>query len=141
MKKIIIFLVIIVLLIFVFFIFKDVRDNNKVETNNINSFEECAEAGYPIMESYPERCVTPNGLSFTRIIKDDEGNIKKEIEIASSCEEQGGIWLEEFFECEYINEIWCQENNGNFFECESACRHNQDSKFCTMQCVHVCIIK
>ena len=30
----------------------------------IESFAECAAAGYPIMESYPERCSTPDGRSF-----------------------------------------------------------------------------
>jgi hypothetical protein len=33
---------------------------------DINSFEECATAGYPVMESYPERCMTPDGRTFTR---------------------------------------------------------------------------
>ncbi|MBU0731480.1 hypothetical protein KKC88_01200 [Patescibacteria group bacterium] len=32
---------------------------------DINSFEECAAAGYPIMESYPEQCMTDSGRSFT----------------------------------------------------------------------------
>jgi len=31
---------------------------------SINSFEECAAAGYPIMESYPEQCRTPDGRLF-----------------------------------------------------------------------------
>lgn len=35
-------------------------------TPQITSFEECAQAGYPIMESYPEQCRTPNGETFTR---------------------------------------------------------------------------
>jgi flagellar basal body-associated protein FliL len=34
----------------------------------INSFEECAAAGYPIMESYPEQCRTNDGRVFTRVI-------------------------------------------------------------------------
>lgn len=33
---------------------------------NINSFEECVEAGYAVMESYPEQCSTPDGRTFTR---------------------------------------------------------------------------
>lgn len=37
---------------------------------SINSFEECA-AVYPVQESYPERCLTPDGKSFTR----DIGNV------------------------------------------------------------------
>lgn len=32
----------------------------------INSFQSCADAGYPIMESYPEKCRTPDGLTFTK---------------------------------------------------------------------------
>ncbi len=30
----------------------------------ISTFEECKDAGYPIMESYPEQCATPDGRSF-----------------------------------------------------------------------------
>lgn len=33
---------------------------------NITSFEECAAAGYPIQESFPERCVSPDGKAFTK---------------------------------------------------------------------------
>lgn len=32
----------------------------------INSFEACAEAGYPVMESYPARCAVPGGATFTQ---------------------------------------------------------------------------
>ncbi len=32
----------------------------------IDSFEDCAAAGYPIQESYPERCAVPGGDSFTK---------------------------------------------------------------------------
>ena len=31
---------------------------------SINTFEECALAGYPIAESYPEQCRTPDGRMF-----------------------------------------------------------------------------
>ena len=31
----------------------------------INSFDECAAAGYPIMESYPRQCAVPGGGTFT----------------------------------------------------------------------------
>jgi hypothetical protein len=36
--------------------------------DGIDSFEDCARAGYPIAESYPEQCFTPDGKSFTRSI-------------------------------------------------------------------------
>lgn len=41
--------------------------------SKINSFEECAGAGYPIMESFPERCKTPDGRTFTRKIVQESG--------------------------------------------------------------------
>lgn len=34
--------------------------------SSIDSFEECAAAGYPIMESYPEQCAVPGGQTFTK---------------------------------------------------------------------------
>lgn len=30
----------------------------------IDSFQKCKAAGYPIMESYPEQCKTPDGRNF-----------------------------------------------------------------------------
>lgn len=34
----------------------------------INSFEECAKAGYPVGESYPRQCWTPDGRNFVEKI-------------------------------------------------------------------------
>jgi flagellar basal body-associated protein FliL len=31
---------------------------------SIFTFQECKDAGYPIMESYPEQCSTPDGRTF-----------------------------------------------------------------------------
>lgn len=36
--------------------------------DGIDSFEDCVRAGYPVAESYPEQCFTPDGRSFTRQI-------------------------------------------------------------------------
>lgn len=36
------------------------------KVQSISTFEECAQAGYPIMESYPEQCKTPDGRNFTK---------------------------------------------------------------------------
>ncbi len=38
----------------------------------INSFQECVDAGYPVMESYPRQCATPDGRTFTEIIGCEE---------------------------------------------------------------------
>ncbi|MGQ0679400.1 MAG: hypothetical protein ACT4OM_07075 [Actinomycetota bacterium] len=34
--------------------------------DGIDSFEDCAAAGHPIAESFPEQCFTPDGRSFAR---------------------------------------------------------------------------
>ncbi|MDD4444068.1 MAG: hypothetical protein PHP81_03280, partial [Patescibacteria group bacterium] len=39
---------------------------------SINSYEDCAAAGYPILESYPEKCQAPDGRTFTRKLTDEE---------------------------------------------------------------------
>jgi len=49
----------------------------KITVEQINSFEECAQAGYPILESYPEQCRTPDGKSFTRLITNQQ-NLQQE---------------------------------------------------------------
>ncbi|KKS82270.1 MAG: hypothetical protein UV58_C0011G0024 [Candidatus Wolfebacteria bacterium GW2011_GWC1_43_10] len=36
---------------------------------NISSFEDCAGAGYPIMESYPRQCNTPDGRHFVEKVE------------------------------------------------------------------------
>ena len=39
-------------------------NNKRGELISISSFDECKAAGYPIMESYPEQCATPDGRTF-----------------------------------------------------------------------------
>jgi hypothetical protein len=41
------------------------QQSTKPPTTSINSYADCAAAGYPIQESYPEQCRTPDGKSFT----------------------------------------------------------------------------
>jgi hypothetical protein len=36
-----------------------------VGNEDINSFDDCVAAGYPVAESYPEQCFTDDGKSFT----------------------------------------------------------------------------
>lgn len=43
------------------FLYYSKRQNNY---SAITNFSECKQAGYPIMESYPERCQTPDGRQF-----------------------------------------------------------------------------
>lgn len=93
----------------------------------IFDFESCTKAGYPILESYPEKCIA-NGITYTR-----EPSSTQEI-----CIFNGGNWLELHKECEFINKTTCDKMSGTFFECESACRNNPDTQICTKQCVPVC---
>lgn len=36
--------------------------------DGIRTFEQCAAAGYPVAESYPEQCRTPDGRLFVRVV-------------------------------------------------------------------------
>lgn len=40
---------------------------------SINNFEECEQAGYPIMESYPRQCRAPNGVTYVEEIVVEPG--------------------------------------------------------------------
>jgi len=43
----------------------------------VQSFDECLEAGYPLMESYPRQCRAPDGKTFT----EDIGNELEKIDL------------------------------------------------------------
>lgn len=54
---------------------------------SINSFEDCAKH-YPVMESYPEQCSTPDGEHFTRELTQEENkNLIPEEPLAPNSEE------------------------------------------------------
>lgn len=52
------------------------------QIKKINSFETCSQSGFPILESYPEQCRTPDGRSFVKELADEE---KEKIIPPSSC--------------------------------------------------------
>jgi len=43
-----------------------VHQNKFITTEEITNFEECAAAGNPVMQSYPPRCKTADGKTFTQ---------------------------------------------------------------------------
>lgn len=45
-------------------VFKTKEEPAPVVTPEVLSFEDCAAAGYPIMESYPRQCRTPDGRTY-----------------------------------------------------------------------------
>jgi eight-cysteine-cluster-containing protein len=66
-RNIWIFLASLVFLLFcitLFLFFSTFKNRDNLE--DINSFEECIEAGYPVMESYPEQCAVPGGQTFVK---------------------------------------------------------------------------
>lgn len=46
-------------------------------SNKITNYEECAAAGYPILETYPEQCKLPNGKTYTRSNDDFKTSITR----------------------------------------------------------------
>jgi hypothetical protein len=67
-----IFILIIVFLIGgLFFFVNSARKVNIKSKSEITNFEQCKAAGYPIQESYPEKCTTIEGNTFTRDISSD----------------------------------------------------------------------
>ena len=65
-KRIVPLLVFIVLILILLFYIPTLR---KTEIEEINSFEECASAGFPVMEGYPRQCRDSEGNLFVEIIK------------------------------------------------------------------------
>ena len=59
-------------------------------------------------------------------------------EAEQTCVDEGGTWVEEFNECEYISEDTCTDLGGTFDECASACRHEEGDVICTANCVPLC---
>jgi hypothetical protein len=87
---------------------------------SINSFAECKAAGYPIMESYPEQCATPDGRSFInpeqQVSNDGTPITANGCEVggcsAQLCGEAGDDLVSN---CEYRPEYACY---GNHSSCE-----------------------
>jgi hypothetical protein len=74
MSKKIIIIIIIVILGFIstgfYFIFsRKTKEPYSVTPKVITNFQECVNAGYPIGESYPRQCWTPDGKRFVEEIK------------------------------------------------------------------------
>lgn len=51
---------------------------------------------------------------------------------------EGGRWLQEYNECEYLPKQQCEEMGGEYNECTSACRHDPEAMMCILMCVQIC---
>lgn len=72
---------------------KDGEASNDIQLS-ISNFNDCKSAGYPIQESYPERCVTPDGKSFTNsnIPEGFVGYRDEELGFAFAYPEEWGVY-------------------------------------------------
>ncbi|MCI0503718.1 hypothetical protein L0Y65_03325 [Candidatus Micrarchaeota archaeon] len=59
------------------------QSGNETNVSEIDSFEECAAAGYPIMESYPRQCRGPDGRTF--VSSEDMAAINQSVRQNVSC--------------------------------------------------------
>jgi hypothetical protein len=98
-KKIVVFLIVLLIVSLVIW-----KYQQKSAVEQISSFEECARAGYPVLESYPEQCRTPNGESFTRQIPNQQ-NLQQETV------EESGLSFQYPTDLLYRKEI--ADNDGN----------------------------
>lgn len=96
-------------------------NNKNGPAGKISSFEDCVAAGYPVMESYPPRCSTPDGKSFTQDIGNELENSDHIVvekprpneRIASPLRVTGkarGTW---YFEANFSAEIVDEENKSH----------------------------
>lgn len=95
------------------------RDTTIDSAPLVSNFAECAAAGYPVMESFPARCQTPDGRQFTQEIT-GASSVSDMIRIASVkagdtitsplviTGEARGMW---FFEASFP--ITLEDANGN----------------------------
>ncbi len=48
---------------------------SRQEEGRVTSFDECVKAGFPVQESYPSRCLTPDGRTFIQTIPENRNTI------------------------------------------------------------------
>ncbi|MBU1017516.1 hypothetical protein KKA33_00625 [Patescibacteria group bacterium] len=72
----------------------------------INSFDDCIEAGYPAMESYPRQCAVPGKRTFREIIENTE---EKDVDDHGCLIKEGFTWCQEAEQCLKENEK-CKKN-------------------------------
>lgn len=64
MKRKYIGLITIAILLIGMLVYVVVRRQQSIQLEKISNFKECVAAGYPIAESYPAQCFTPDGRGF-----------------------------------------------------------------------------
>ncbi len=95
---------------------------------SIDSFAACKQAGFPIMESYPEQCRTPDGRTFVNPDQSLTGNTGSDPIFANGCAVGGcsaqlcGEAGEDLVsDCQYRPEYACYQSH-------SSCERQADGK-------------
>src|SRR3989344_4870599 len=81
----------------------------------VNNFDECAAAGYPVMEKYPEECTTPDGRTFVKDVLSSGNDIVANGCVVAGCSSQLCISEEDAADgvvstCEWNAEYICYQN-------------------------------
>ena len=119
MKKNLIFIIIFLALLgIVFAVFKNgsigkndnISTSEKKPTTIIDSFQKCADAKYPIQESYPQRCMLPDGTVFIEELPEQSDGIfitapQVNTLIKSPLEIKGHAVGQWFFEAIFLAEL------------------------------------
>ena len=83
-------------------------------SGNIKNFDDCINAGYPAMESYPRQCAVPGGDTFTEVIAetDEEPDrlIGGDIDKHGCLVVDGYSWCEDKGKCLRILEEKCEKD-------------------------------
>lgn len=111
---------------------KEIKNIRKIlQLKDVVDFKTCHDyGGYIENWDFPRKCIIDQ-VTFKETIND----------LKQACNNFNGTWIKEFRECEMISEYDCYDLSGEYFECESPCRHNPDSEECIMMCVQVCKFK
>ena len=65
-------------------------------------------------------------------------NVVETLSNRELCRRENGTWLEDYDECEGLDRDVCEEADGTYDNCASACRHDPTAGACIQLCVEVC---
>ncbi|MAG39754.1 hypothetical protein CMI41_02195 [Candidatus Pacearchaeota archaeon] len=54
------------------------------------------------------------------------------------CQEKNLTWVENYSECESMEQEICDYLGGEYTECGSACRHEPEAEYCILMCIPYC---
>lgn len=89
-KKILIPIIVLILILIgigIYFIFQE------PDIAEITNFKQCAKADYPVLDTYPRQCKTPDGRKFTEILDTKITCARQGGDICSSSQTCSGEWI------------------------------------------------